>query len=178
MKPGQLISATLLSGLLLGLLVLSLPQHATALTRDVDLNDTLTFVPTTIQVEPGEAVNLRLVNGQNVHTFTLFKEADADVPFSNQPDLNAYYSTAQKIVDITLQSGDVKWANFTAPMTEGRYIFVCMEPGHSPAGMHGELIVGSPPEGGITPSTIGIVAAVVIVAVVIVVFFLLKRTRE
>ncbi len=110
----------------------------------VQLLDTLRFDPPLIQVEPGEEVHLRVVNaGQAEHTFTLFIPPNPDVPISEFPALQAYYDATETIVDAWLQAGEEEWANFTAPMVEADYRYVCMILGHAAGGMVGWLQVGA-----------------------------------
>jgi uncharacterized cupredoxin-like copper-binding protein len=132
------------------------------------LKDTLSFEPSTISVQPGETLNLTLVNDGIVdHTFTLFAEPDARVPVEDLEALLAYYQQEDIIVDVLVRPGDTGWANFTAPKSAAKYIFVCMIPGHAVGGMHGVLLVGSPSDPGPGFSfEIGLIQAILIAALV------------
>ncbi|MFQ5839031.1 MAG: plastocyanin/azurin family copper-binding protein [Thermoplasmata archaeon] len=132
----------------------------------VHLKDSLSFDPSAISVQPGEEVNVTLVNDGIVeHTFTLFAELNALVPLSDFTALRDYYQQAELIVDVSLQGGETGWAEFTAPIAPGNYILVCMVPGHAAGGMHGILTVGttSPPGPGFSLE-IGLVQAIMIAA--------------
>ncbi len=110
--------------------------------------DTLSFEPSLFTAAPGESVSLALVNGGVLtHTFTLFAQADANVPVSSFAALQNYFNANTKIVDLSLPGGAQQSTAFTAPMMAGIYTFVCMTPGHAAAGMHGIMTVttGVPP---------------------------------
>lgn len=176
----RLLIAWIVLGLLLGIGAL-LPRPAAALNQDIDLPDTLLFSPDTFAVDPGESVSLRLeTTGILIHSFTLFDEVDANVPVTDFTALTAYNASHDKIADVWLLGGMVKFVNFTAPSTPGTYTYVCMVAGHAAAGMIGTMVVrGGGMEGdgvGIDPILIGIIVAVVAV-VVIVAVFLLMRSR-
>lgn len=109
----------------------------------------LRFDPSEIRAEPGENVSMRIVNGDPVpHTFTLFAQANADVPVAVFSELTDYYDANEKLADVWLEGGEVGWANFTAPTLEANYPIVCMILGHAAAGMVGTLVVGEPGQAG------------------------------
>jgi len=81
------------------------------------------FAPSTLNVQPGETVEVKLENdGQIAHNFTV-ETLDA--------------STA------TIQPGRTSTLVFTAPEEAGTYPirFICSVPGHEDAGMIGEIVV-------------------------------------
>lgn len=99
------------------------------------------FDPDTIYVEPGEEVKLAfVVVGPATHTFTLFAEKDAQVPFENVA-LQDYYDSHATLVDFPLPPGTEDEVVLTAPSEGGTYVFVCMTTNHAEAGMHGRMIV-------------------------------------
>ncbi len=122
------------------------PVAGTTVTLTITMRDALAFEPNSFSAAPGDTVNLTLINaGALTHTFTLFAQADANVPVNDFDALQDYYNANTKIVDLILAGGGQDSASFTAPMTEGTYTFVCMTPGHAAAGMHGVLIVAAEP---------------------------------
>jgi uncharacterized cupredoxin-like copper-binding protein/uncharacterized membrane protein len=79
----------------------------------------LAFDPTTITIDAGEPVNLRLVNrGQILHDLTI-------------PDLD---------VTLAAEPGETVTTGITVD-TPGSHEFLCTVPGHADAGMHGTLTV-------------------------------------
>lgn len=146
----------------------------------IDLRDTLAFEPNTFTVDPGENVTIRVVNGGILqHTFTLFAEANAQVPVDNNAALQDFYARSPTLVDVDLSGGLEDTVNFTAPMTEGVYTFVCMVPGHSVGGMHGLMFVGMAPTGGDPFGGIGIVQGLLIIALIgVVVFAVIYQIRS
>ena len=144
---------------------------------EIQLEDSLVFVPSLIAVEPGDSVSLILINvGQITHTFTLYVERDPSVPLGDNTAFQAYNQAQTKIKDVTLGPGEQTQIQLTAPSAAGTYIFVCTEPGHAVGGMHGVLSVGTPPgDGGISGLTVGIAIAVGLGVIVVVALFLLKK---
>jgi uncharacterized cupredoxin-like copper-binding protein len=158
---------------LLLLTLLPVPKASAQVNLTVQLKDTLSFEPSAISVQPGENISLFLVNDGIVdHTFTLFAQPNAEVPVNDNEALQAYYGQADIVVDVLVGPGETGWANFTAPLTEGLYIFVCMIPGHALGGMHGVLTVGNPsgPGPGFTLE-IGLVQGLMLIALVGTVIF-------
>ncbi|MFQ5552546.1 MAG: PKD domain-containing protein [Thermoplasmata archaeon] len=112
----------------------------------ITLRDTYAFGPGSFSATSGESVDLRLVNaGALDHTFTLFAQADADVPVDDSMALVDYYVANAKIVDLILAGGEQLSSAFTTPLTVGTYTFVCMSPGHAASGMHGTMTVATAP---------------------------------
>ncbi|MEE9592592.1 MAG: cupredoxin domain-containing protein, partial [Thermoplasmata archaeon] len=135
------IAATRLAGILLltlivaFLLVMPAPSAQAQVSLTIDLRDVLTFEPNRISVDPGENVTIRVVNsGALQHTFTLFAEVNAQVPVDNNAALQDFYARSTTLVDVDLAGGEETTVNFTAPITEGAYTFVCIVPGHSVGG--------------------------------------------
>lgn len=84
--------------------------------------DTMRFDPSSIAVRAGEPIQLTLINsGQVVHDFTLTDGVAQPVHIEAQPD-----QTATGTFTIT---------------QPGTYAFICAQPGHDAAGMHGTLLV-------------------------------------
>ena len=80
----------------------------------------------TIQVQPGDVVEITLENGDNIqHNINL-------------PDFNIHSA------DVFSQ-GESVTVKFVAE-AEGVYLYFCAIPGHRQAGMEGKLVVGNPPE--------------------------------
>ncbi|MEE9173585.1 MAG: plastocyanin/azurin family copper-binding protein [Thermoplasmata archaeon] len=151
-------------------------------TLTITMADALTFSPKTFSAEPGESVSLTLINaGALPHTFTLFAEADASVPVSDNSALQTYYNDNTPLRDVDFDGGMQDSVTFTAPMTEGIYTFVCIVSGHSVGGMHGTMTVASPappddePPAPIDPLLIGVVIAVVVIVIAIAAVFILRR---
>ncbi|MEE9592596.1 MAG: plastocyanin/azurin family copper-binding protein [Thermoplasmata archaeon] len=145
----------------------------------IRMRDSLAFDPASFNVAPEESVSLTLINaGALQHTFTLFGQADANVPVNDNTAIQAYYNANSKIVDISFDGGQQDSASFTAPTTEGTYTIVCIVPGHSAGGMHGTMRVTSTPEDGpapIDPLFIGIIVAVVVIVIAVAGVFVLRR---
>lgn len=128
---------------LLAILALFPPVQASPEPRTLVIQATggIRFEPDTIHVVPGEEVKLAfLVVGSATHTFTLFADRDAQVPFENDA-LQAYYAAHATLVDFPLPPGTEDEVVFTAPSEEGTYVFVCMMTNHAESGMHGRMIV-------------------------------------
>ncbi len=157
------------------------PEVRGQVTLTITMADALTFSPSTFSAEPGESVSLSLINaGVLPHTFTLFAEADASVPVSDNSALQTYYNDNTPLRDVDLAGGIQDSVTFTAPTTEGTYTFVCIVSGHSVGGMHGTMTVASPapPNGepdGIDPLLIGVVIAIVVIVIAIAAVFILRR---
>jgi uncharacterized cupredoxin-like copper-binding protein/N-acetylneuraminic acid mutarotase len=118
------------------------PVAGTTVTLTITMRDALAFEPDSFSAAPGDTVSLTIINaGALTHTFTLFAQADANVPVDDFDALQNYYNANTKIVDLILAAGEQDAASFTAPMTEGRYTFVCMTPGHAAGGMHGHVTI-------------------------------------
>jgi nitrite reductase (NO-forming) len=88
-----------------------------------------------LQVQPGDVVEITLVNGDGVMHDLAIDE----------------FQVASGSVD---QQGQIKKVIFTAAQ-EGEFVYYCSVPGHRQAGMFGKLIVGQP-----TPVTAGGVSVV------------------
>ena len=157
------------------------PQVSGQVNLTITMRDSLTFDPGSFSVAPGQSVSLTLINGGALtHTFTLFAEANANVPVNDNSALQAYYNDPAnaKIVDISSAGGVQQSEPFTAPMTLGTYTFVCIVANHAAAGMHGTMTVTStPPEepAPIDPLLIGIVIAVVVIVIAGAAVFILRR---
>ncbi len=88
-----------------------------------------------LQVQPGDVVEITLVNGDGVMHDLAIDE----------------FQVASGSVD---QQGQIKKVIFTAGQ-EGKFVYYCSIPGHRQAGMFGKLIVGQP-----APATAGGVSVV------------------
>ncbi len=139
-------------------LVLSAPPAAAQLPLTIEMRDALAFEPGSLSGEPGENITLRLVNGGVLpHTFTLFAEANAQVPVDDNAALMDFYGRSATLVDTFLEGGEEATVTFTVLAAEGVYTFVCIVPGHSVGGMHGLMFVGVAPGDGDIFGGIGIV---------------------
>ncbi len=139
-------------------LVLSAPPAAAQLPLTIEMRDALAFEPGSLSAEPGENITLRLVNGGVLpHTFTLFAEANAQVPVDDNAALMDFYGRSATLVDTFLEGGEEVTVIFTVPVAEGVYTFVCIVPGHSVGGMHGLMFVGVAPGDGDIFGGIGII---------------------
>ncbi len=177
MKLGKLPLAAAFSLLIMVLINSAAITPARALEMDVELRDTRTFVPDVIRVQPREQVSLRIVNsGADPHTFTLFAQRNALVPKEDFTQLTAYNDSNAKLADIWLAGGKVGWANFTAPMEQGTYTFVCMIVGHAQTGMHGVMVVTT--QTGLDTLTIVVIAGVTIPVAVVAIFFVLRMRKR
>ncbi|MCJ2531521.1 MAG: hypothetical protein LN413_04330 [Candidatus Thermoplasmatota archaeon] len=148
-------------------------------TLTITMADALTFSPNTFSAAPGESVSLTIINaGAVIHTFTLFGEADASVPVSDNSALQTYYNDNTPLVDVSLDGGIQDSVTFTAPTAEGIYTIVCIVPLHSVGGMHGLMTVTSAPDAEpapIDPLLIGVVIAVVVIVIAVAAVFILRR---
>lgn len=156
----------------------TVPQVAAQASVTVTMRD-ISFDPGSFSVMPGDSVSLTLVNaGALPHTFTLFAQADANVPVNDFNALQDYDNANAKLVDMSFGGGQQGSDSFTAPMEEGAYTFVCMISGHAASGMHGTMTVSATQDGGpapIDPLIIGVVVAVVVIVVAVSVVFILRR---
>ncbi|MEE9164276.1 MAG: plastocyanin/azurin family copper-binding protein [Thermoplasmata archaeon] len=147
----------------------------------ITMRDSLAFEPGSFSVAPGESVSLTLINGGVLaHTFTLFAQANANVPVNDNSALQAYFNDPANptLVDVDFDGGAQSSATFTAPTTEGTYTFVCMVADHAVGGMHGTLVVTSTPSedpAPIDPLLIGVVVAVVVIVIAVSAVFILRR---
>ncbi len=112
----------------------------------IELTDALTFELDQIITAPGANVTLHLRNvGQARHTFTLYSDVNVSLPLDTEQALFAYYQDqlTALILDETLEGGEERTVNFTAPETVGIYAIACMIPGHARGGMVGSMVVGA-----------------------------------
>ncbi|MFQ5986532.1 MAG: plastocyanin/azurin family copper-binding protein [Thermoplasmata archaeon] len=142
----------------------------------------LFFEPGSFSIEPGENVTLRVVNGGALrHTFTLFAEADAQVPVDDNAALLDFYARSPTLVDVDLAGGQETTVNFTVPDPIGVYTYVCIVPGHSVNGMHGLMFAGVTPGNGDFFGGIGIVQGILLIALagvaIFVVIYQIRSTR-
>ena len=155
------------------------PDVRAQVTVTITMADALSFSPNALAVAPSESVSLTLVNGgAETHTFTLFGQADTNVPVTDFSALQAYFDANTKIVDMSFAGGMEDSTTFTAPMKEGTYTFVCMVAGHAAGGMHGTMTVASAsPDDptSIDPLLIGVVVAVVVIVIAVSAVFILRR---
>jgi uncharacterized cupredoxin-like copper-binding protein len=178
----RLAGILLLTLVLAFLLSVSVPSAQAQVSLTIDLRDVLAFEPNRITVNPGENVTIRVVNsGVLQHTFTLFAEVNAQVPVDNNAALRDFYARSPTLVDVDLAGGEEATVNFTAPMAEGAYTFVCIVSGHSVGGMHGLLSVGMAPGDGDPFGGIGIVQGIFIITLIgvgiFVVIYQIRSTR-
>lgn len=154
---------------------------STATFLNVSATESLSFVPDTLTVEPGEAVHLEVTQLADFnHTFTLSPVANYTFPTSDTTaDLDTFFAAHTPLVNLTLGStmGLHYYRNFTAP-SQGSYEYVCLESGHFAAGMHGELDSGLSAASSSGPSTTELYAGVTAVVIVLVVAVAILVTRR
>lgn len=152
------MGSLLMTLMLAAVLFLGSPVAFGQVSLTLDLRDALAFEPASFSADPGENITLRLVNGGVLqHTFTLFAEANVQVPVDDNAALSDFYGRSATLMDTFLEGGEEATVNFTVPAEEGVYTFVCIVPGHSVGGMHGLMFVGVAPGGGDLFGGIGIV---------------------
>lgn len=117
------------------------PGDAGHVTRtiDVDMNDSMRFVPASIEVRRGETVRFRVKNsGQAKHEMVL----------GTLDELKEHAALMQKFPEMEHadpnqasvepgRMGELIW-QFTKV---GKFYFACLQPGHFEAGMRGQLVV-------------------------------------
>ncbi|MFQ5908505.1 MAG: plastocyanin/azurin family copper-binding protein [Thermoplasmata archaeon] len=179
---GRLLALVLLVTLVVAsasLWTIPAPEVRAQTNLTITMRDSLAFEPASFTVAPGESVSLTLVNGGGLqHTFTLFAQADANVPVNDPSALQAYFNANTRIVHMTFNGGEQDSTSFTAPTTEGTYTIVCMIAGHAAGGMHGTMRVTSTPGDSpapIDPLFIGIIIAVVVIVIAVAAVFVLRR---
>ncbi|MFQ5553306.1 MAG: hypothetical protein ACE5EW_06275 [Thermoplasmata archaeon] len=183
-RPPEVVGKGLRRDLIMALLIaclLSLPvQQARGQASLPITMGEFFFGPGSISLDPGENVTLHLVNDGTVrHTFTLFAEANADVPVLDNAALLDFYARSPTLVDVELTVGQEVTLNFTVPETEGRYTFVCIISGHSVNGMHGLLFGGVEPGDGNLFGGIGIVQGLLLISLVgVAVFAVIYQIRS
>jgi uncharacterized cupredoxin-like copper-binding protein len=151
---------------------------------NISATSALSYVPNTVSVTPGATVHLIVTQEANfLHNFVLSSVANFTLPTSDDtPQLEQFFHAHPPIVNLSLGAtpGAETFANFTAPPV-GTYEFVCLQPGHFAAGMHGVLTSGAP--GGSTGTSllspvvlvaIGVVILVVVAAAIV----LARRSRR
>lgn len=160
-------------------------SSASAAVVQVSATSTLSFVPATLSVTPGQSVELIVTQLANFnHTFVLSSVANFSFDPSATPSaIYAYFNAHPPLVNLSLGSvpGAKYYANFTAPVV-GSYEFVCEIPTHFQGGMFGEMNSGTPSassSSSVDGTTELIAVGVVLVVVgVIAVVLVLRRRRS
>lgn len=130
------------------------PAAGKARTIEMVGDDSLKFVPATIQAKPGETIRVVLKVVSKIpklamaHNFVLLTPAANVETFVNESmkaRATDYIAPARK-ADILASTkmaggGESVEVTFTAPKKPGSYTFVCTFPGHFAGGMKGTLIV-------------------------------------
>ncbi|WP_203564852.1 cupredoxin domain-containing protein [Bordetella pseudohinzii] len=117
-------------------------QPAKNPTRDIqiDMGDNMRFTPERIRVKPGETVRFVVKNsGQIRHEFVLGTPADLQAHYQmmlQQPDM-PHHGMGNSVSLEAGQTGELIW-RFPK---QGDVGFGCLDPGHSPAGMQGKVVV-------------------------------------
>lgn len=151
---------------------------ASAVTVDITATSSISFVPSSFSVSPGESVTVVVTQAADfTHTFTLSSVVNYTIPSTDTPaELNQFFADHPPLVNLSLGStaGAQFTATFTAPTTPGTYEYVCLV--HFPAmtGVMTDSSSSSPSSSGSSLSTTEIVAigagvAVVVIAAVVVV---------
>lgn len=109
---------------------------------EIEMRDSLEFVPANVEVTVGETVTFRVTNaGQLLHDFTL---GDEETQAQHEAEMAEGMGTGHAEPNVlTLeagQSGELTW-HFTAPVT---IEYGCHVPGHHDAGMLGTLTIHQP----------------------------------
>jgi len=121
-----------------GAAAVSLPAMAAAqpattpgsVTIDITATASISFVPSSFTVSPGESVTLVVTQAANFdHTFTLSSVANTTLPSTDTPSqLAAFFNAHPPLVNLSLGStaGTQHTTTFTAPSSPGTYEFVCL----------------------------------------------------
>jgi plastocyanin len=143
---------------------------------------------TKISVTAGQAVSIELVQTDSTfHTFTLSPVKNFQLPLTDTPvDVYAFFNHNPPLANISVPAvaGSSAWANFTAPNATGAYEYLCENPGHFQAGMHGNLTVASASSNsGLQGALAGLIAVLIVVIIVLIVIavvavVLMRRRRR
>ncbi len=131
----------------------------------------LQFVPSVLAAAAAShggptTVDVQLTNlGNFPHTFTVVAQSNVSIGTTD------YFSSHPPLVSVNVSPSSTTqwtgWANFTVP-APGVYEYVCLVPGHFPAGMYGFLYVGVPvPTPPPPPSTAVVEVGVLVGALVL-----------
>ena len=118
------------------------PGQAGAVTRtiDIDMGDDMRFTPATFDVGAGETVRIILRNrGMLRHELVLGNARSLAAHYDEmlaRPGMTHEHSPNALSLDGG-ETGELLWRFAGA----GTVSFACLEPGHYPAGMHGEVTV-------------------------------------
>ena len=143
----------------------------------VTVGSALQFAPNTIQVTPGDTVDLTIVQtGQTLHTFTLSSVRDYNLSSSSSSaQVAAFFATNPPLVNVTIPGvPQTITRTFTAPPL-GTYQFLCMIDSHFQAGMSGILgsgVIVTQPTSSTGPGApvfiiTGVIVSLVVLAIVL-----------
>jgi plastocyanin len=144
---------------------------------------------TKISATVGQNVSIELVQTDDTfHTFTLSSVVNFQLPTTDTPvDVYSFFNQHAPLVNISVPTvaGSSAWANFTAPNTAGTYEYLCENPGHFQAGMHGNLTVNAKSSGaGFFGALAALIAVLIIVIIILIIIaivaavFMRRRRRR
>ena len=114
------------------------PGKATR-TVDIDMKDTMRFLPDNLIVKRGETVRLRVKNsGQLLHELVLGRAEDLEEHAALMRKFPEMEHDEPNMVHVQPgKTGDIVWTFDTS----GEFRFACLIPGHFEAGMTGKVTV-------------------------------------
>jgi uncharacterized cupredoxin-like copper-binding protein len=112
-------------------------------TVQVDMSDAMRFTPSSIDVQQGETIRLRVTNsGRLPHELVIGSAQDLkahEALMKQHPDM--VHADENMVSVAPGQTGELVW-QFTQA---GRIAFACLQPGHFDAGMKGAFRVAGKP---------------------------------
>jgi len=154
-------------------------------TIDIAATTSLSFVPDSFSVAPGESVTLVVTQEADfAHTFTLSSVVNTTLPSSDTAgQLAAFFNAHAPLVNLSLGStaGRQFTATFTAPTVPGMYEFLCLIHFSQMTGVMTDSNAVSVSAGGSGLSAVELVAIGAVVAVVVialVVVLVQRRSRK
>ncbi|CAG1019916.1 hypothetical protein BURC_04844 [Burkholderiaceae bacterium] len=119
------------------------PGEASKITRtvDVDMTDTMRFIPASVTAKQGETIRFVVKNsGQLKHEFVLGTEKDLKAHYEQMKKFPEMEHAEPNMVTVAPgKTGEMIW-QFTQ---SGRVDFACLQPGHYDAGMKGAVKVAA-----------------------------------
>lgn len=117
------------------------PADASEADRTIDVTalDTMAFDPAELEVDAGETITFVVTNvGEAVHEFTLGDPAMQEQHAEEMAGASEmHHNQPNSIVVDPGETGELTWHFREAGTVE----YACHQPGHYPAGMHGEIDV-------------------------------------
>lgn len=110
-------------------------------TVDVEMNDTMRFLPAQVQAKAGETIRFRVVNkGKLPHEMVIGSEKELSAHADMMRKMpNMKHSDPNQVTLAAGERGEIVWTFEKA----GSYDFACLIPGHREAGMVGKVEVKS-----------------------------------